>query len=165
MTAPLLKTICSSSPCSRMASRTSFSFGSQVATIDRPTESGATPFLRNVSTSAGEGSGASGRLLFCGGVKEQGSVLGDHAIEKIEPRKHAHEIGQLSPSDEEKPPAGSPEGNERVAVGFVDDAIVCERAVIVGRQTADVHCSPLRRSPRMLAENSPKTVTVPKLGA
>ena len=45
MTPPLLNTICSSSPCSGIASRNSFSFGSQVAMMDRPTDRGATPFL------------------------------------------------------------------------------------------------------------------------
>ena len=40
MTAPLLKMICSSRPSSWIASRTSVSFGSHVATITRPTESG-----------------------------------------------------------------------------------------------------------------------------
>ena len=133
MTAPLLKTICSSSPCSRMASRTSFSFGSQVATMDRPTESGVTPFLRNVSTNSGEGSGASGVSFFVAGVEEQRSVLRDYAIEKIDPGKDAQEIGQLSPRDEKKPPAGSPEGYERVCGCVVDNAVVRKRAVIVGR--------------------------------
>ena len=42
-----------------MASRAGLSFGSQSAMIDRPTESGATPILRNVSTDAREGSGVS----------------------------------------------------------------------------------------------------------
>ena len=40
MTAPLLKVICNSSPSSRIASRTAVSFGCQVATIERPTDSG-----------------------------------------------------------------------------------------------------------------------------
>ena len=69
MTAPLLNTICSSSPCSRIASSTSFSLGSQVATMERPTESGVTPFLRKVSTNAGDGSGPSGVSFFVAGSK------------------------------------------------------------------------------------------------
>jgi hypothetical protein len=65
--------------------------------------------------------------------KEQRSVLRDHAIEKINPREDADEIWQLSPRDEKKLPAGSPEGYERVCGRVVDNAVVGECAVIVGR--------------------------------
>ena len=51
-----------------------------------------------------------GDSFFCGGFKEQRPVLHDHAIEKINPGKDAHEIGQLSPGDEKEPSTGSPEG-------------------------------------------------------
>jgi hypothetical protein len=47
---PLLKTICSSSPRSRIASGTICSLGSQVATILRPTERGLTLRRRSSST-------------------------------------------------------------------------------------------------------------------
>jgi hypothetical protein len=54
---------CFASPCSRMASRTSASFGSHVATIEWPTDGGTTPFFRSVSTNAAKGSGPSGTSL------------------------------------------------------------------------------------------------------
>ena len=142
MTAPLLNTIWSSSPCSRMASRTSFSFGSHVATMDRPTESGLTPFLRNVATNSGEGSGAERGFFFCRGVEEQRAVLCHHAIEKINLRKDVDKVRQLTSRDEHKLPAGSPEGHERVGSCVLDNSVVRKRAVIIGGQTADVHGPP-----------------------
>ena len=138
MTAPLLNTICNSSPCSRMASRTRLSFGSQVATMDRPTESGVTPFLRRLFTNSGE----ERRFLFCGRVKEQRSILRNDAVEKIDPRKDAHEIRQFAASDEKKLPAGSPEGDERLCGCVLDHSVMREGAIIVGRETADVHGTP-----------------------
>ena len=99
------------------------------------------------------GFGSERGFLFCGGFKEQSSVLRDHAIEKINPGKNAEEIGKLSPRDEKKPPAGSPEGYERICGRVVDNAVLRERAVVVGRQTADIHGSPLGSPPQCL----PKT--------
>ena len=172
MTAPLLNTICSSSPCSRMASRTSFSFGSQVATMDRPTESGVDALLAQGLHQLWRGLRTERGFLFCGGIKKQRSVLRDHAIEKINPGKDAHKIRQLAPSDEEKPPAGSPEGYERVCGRVVDNAVMRERAVVVGRQTADVHGAPAalpdksrRQVSRQVSLNAPATVTVPTSAA
>jgi hypothetical protein len=94
-------------------------------------------------------------FLFCGGVEEQRSILGDDAIEKINPGKDADKIGQLPSGDEKKLPARSPEGAERVRGCVVDDSIMRKRAVIVGRQTADVHeC--LRRSSLPILAERPK---------
>jgi hypothetical protein len=93
-------------------------------------------------------------FLFCGGIKEQRSVLSDYAIEKINPGKDADEIGQLSSGDEKKLPAGSPEGTERVRGCVVDDSIMRKRAIIVSRQTAYVHGAP-PLFPRIL-EQTPK---------
>jgi hypothetical protein len=57
---PLVEhTICSSSPRSRIASRTIFSLGSHVATMLRPTESGLTLRRRSASTKAGGGASPS----------------------------------------------------------------------------------------------------------
>src|SRR5271165_2538665 len=69
ITAPLLKTICNSSPRSRIASSTAFSLGSQVATMARPTDSGATPFARSRSTNPSGGSGARGCSFLVAGLK------------------------------------------------------------------------------------------------
>jgi hypothetical protein len=80
-------------------------------------------------------------FLFCDGLEKQRSILRNDAIEKINPGKDADKIGQLPSGDEKKLPAGSPEGAERVRGRLVDDSIMRERAVIVGRQTADVHGS------------------------
>jgi hypothetical protein len=77
-----------------------------------------------------------------GGLEKQRPILCDDAIEKINPGKDADTIGQLPSGDEKKLPAGSPEGAERVRGCVVDDSIMRKRAVIVGRQTADVHGSP-----------------------
>jgi hypothetical protein len=95
----------------------------------------------------GRGLGTERRLLFCGGVKEQRSVLGHHAIKEINPGEDAHKVGQLAPSDEKKPPAGSPEGDERFGRCVIHDAIMRERAIIVGRKRADVHGTPRYSSP------------------
>ena len=122
--------------------------------MERPTESGVTPFLRKVSTKLGRRLWSKRRFLFRGGVKEQCSVLRDDAIEKINARKDAHEIRQLAPRDEEKPPAGSPEGDERLGRCVLDNSVVRKRAVIVGRQTADVHGSPPLLPSEFLAKRS-----------
>ena len=88
------------------------------------------------------GLGTERRFFFRGGVKEQRSVLRDDAIEKINPGKDANKIGQLASRDEEKLPAGSPEGYERVRGCVLDNSVMRERAIVVGGQTADVHGSP-----------------------
>jgi hypothetical protein len=51
-----------------------------------------------------------GDSFFVAGSKSNAPVLHDHAIEKINPGKDAHEIGQVSPGDEKEPSTGSPEG-------------------------------------------------------
>jgi len=106
MTAPLLNTICSSSPCSRMASRTSFSFGSQVAMIDRPTDRGTTRILCNASTSGCKGSGASGASLFAAGSKSKAPFSATTRSKRSSRGKHAHEVWEFSASDQHKLPAG-----------------------------------------------------------
>jgi len=89
------------------------------------------------------------------GFEEQRSILRDDAIEKINPGKDADKIGQLPSGDEKKLPARSPESYERVRGRLVDDSIMRKRAVIVGRQTADVHeC--LRRSSLPILAERPK---------
>ena len=59
ITAPLLKITCSSSPSSRIASITSISYGCEVATIDAPRTSGATP--RRAAVDEGVGGGEPSR--------------------------------------------------------------------------------------------------------
>ena len=66
ITAPLLKMICHSSPSSWIVSSTMVSFGSQVATMPRPTDSGETPRVCSIATNCGGGSGASGAPLRLG---------------------------------------------------------------------------------------------------
>src|SRR5207248_6186227 len=61
ITEPLLKITCNSSPSSLIASITTTSFGSTVAMIAWPTESGLILELFNISTSAVEAGSQSGR--------------------------------------------------------------------------------------------------------
>jgi hypothetical protein len=85
-------------------------------------------------------------------VKEQHSILRDDEIEKIDPGNDANEIGQFSSGDKQKLSVGPPQDDEGVCGCAVDDAIMRKRAVIVGRQTADVHGRPRRSFTPILAE-------------
>src|SRR3984957_3399625 len=144
-----------------MPSRTSFSFGSQVATMDRPTESELTPFLRRVSTNSTEGSGPSGVSFFVAGSKSNAPFSATTRSKRSIRGKNAHKVGQLSSRNEEKPPAGPPEGYERVCGCVVDNAVVRKRAVVVGDQTADVHGFPAALFPTNSCLSAPKAITVP----
>ena len=64
ITAPLLKITWRSRPSSRITSSTTFSFGSQVATMTRPTDSGATRRRISSATSASGGGSARARSSF-----------------------------------------------------------------------------------------------------
>jgi hypothetical protein len=52
--------------------------------------------------------------------------------------RNAHEVREFSPGDQDKL---LPDRLKQCAGRFLDDDIMCERAFIVGRQIADVHCS------------------------
>jgi hypothetical protein len=143
-----------------MASKTSFSFGSQVATIDRPTESGLTPFLRNVATNSGEGSGPRGASFFVAGSKSNAPFSATTRSKRSILGKNAYQVGQLSARDQKKLPAGPPEGDQRVCGCVIDDSVMRKRTVVVGCQTADVHAFPAR-FPHGSQANVPGTIAVP----
>ena len=113
----------------------------------------------------GRGLGTERRFLFRGRVEQQRSVLRNDAIEKIDPRKDARKIRQLTPRDEKKSPAGPPEGDEGVCGCVVDNSVVGKRAVVVGGQTADVHEFPAALLPTNSEANAPRTVAVPASAA
>ena len=83
-----------------MASSTVVSCGSQVATMQRPTDSGVTPRSRSACTRRVRGR-VGERLLFARGRRVQKrAVLGHDPVEQIEPRHHALQVVQLAAGDE-----------------------------------------------------------------
>ena len=84
MTAPLLKITLSSSPRSRIASRTIVSCGCTVATIERPTDSGSAPRRTSSRTSSGDRRIAQRPV----GPRQRGvedrPVLRDHPVKHVE---------------------------------------------------------------------------------
>ncbi len=82
-----------------------------------------------------------------GGIEEERAVLRDDAVEQVEARETALEIRQFAAGDQDQPAAGRLEGVERLEAGLVDDAVMSQRAVVIGGETDDDHWSS-RRSTR-----------------
>jgi hypothetical protein len=76
--------------------------------MDRPTESGVSPSSAMSPRAPAGVRELGGDSFFVAGSK--GNAPPRRAIEKINPGKDAHEIGQPSPGDEKEPSTGSPEG-------------------------------------------------------
>ena len=139
MTAPLLKTICSSRPSSRIVSSTTSCIGSQVATMLRPTDSGCTPRSRSRATNASGGAGASTRFAASAGLIEKRTVLGHDQIAATQLRKGALQVRQLATSDQDQTATGILEPSERRESVGVDHAVMRQRAIVVGGEGQKIH--------------------------
>ena len=128
-----------------MASSTACWCGSTVATIARPTESG-TPRVRSASTSAGLLGAQSTRSRLGGWVVEHAAVFSDDAVEYIEARKGALEVGQFAPGHENRPSATGAEALDGLDGGGIDDAVVGDRAVVVGGEDEVSHVSSVAKT-------------------
>ena len=105
ITAPLLKTICSSSPRSRIAVERDASFGSQVATIKRPTDSGVTPVFAAARRSLRRRSGASGRSSLVAGPYSSAPFSATTRSNRSR-RETRLQVGQLAAGDQDQLAAG-----------------------------------------------------------
>ena len=125
-----------------MACSTTVWFGSQVATMVRPTARGDTPsVLQTLHERRRRRVGERGFLLLCG-VEEEGPVLGNDEVEQLELREHALQVGQVPAGDEDQLSAGAPDLLQPLNGCRIDAAIVGQSAVVVGRQGNEEHVAP-----------------------
>src|SRR5258707_686781 len=119
-----------------------------VPPVDRPLRA-----LRALETAtahplAGRGAGAVSapppRTKLCGGGARSPSaaespVLGNDAVEQVEPGEHVHQLVEFTAGDQDQLPARLAEPAKRVERRVVDLAVVGKRPVVVGGEGEVAH--------------------------
>ena len=79
-----------------------------------------------------------GSLLLCAGRVEQRSILGHDAVEQVEPRAGPLEIWQFPARHHHQAPAGLLQPLQGRDGRLVDDAVMGDRAIVIGGERAKV---------------------------
>ena len=84
-----------------------------------------------------------GALLLAGRRVEQRAVLRHHAVEEVEPGAHAFEVGPFTPCHHDEASAAALQSFESLERRCVDDPVVRDSAVVIGRERLEVMHAPV----------------------
>ena len=156
MTDPLLKMMCHSRPRSWIAASTWCSNGSTVATMEWPIETG-TPSCLSRSMKARGGAGGM-TWVWGGGGSERAAPFSATIRSNIAGCGNTlKRSSQLPAGDHDQPETAGAGASKRVERWLIDDAVVGDGAVVVGRERFESHRRPGQPS-TLSAARTPRTI-------